>query len=188
MYIVLTHSQIARNMELGTRFMKQRDQNLEQNLVTARTYFILARDDLLKSPNPDPQRSTHAYHQLMNVEMEMSYNPILTAEQKMSHLRAAEIYATRASSCAHIWGSVGDVAHMMLQQAVLKGRSAEVEARLGMSPQEVRRQKDEAVSEIEGALQQMQHAKRANLEETTIWAINWRTRFQLSGKPLYNPR
>lgn len=173
-------SQVAKNMELGTHFLKQRGQDVEQNLVTARTYFALARAVLLKSSNPDPERSTQTYYQLMNVEMEMSYSPRLTAQDKMLHLQAAHFYGVEASSCARSGGSVGGVAQVMLQQAVLKGRRAEVDARLGMSPQEVRRQKDEAISEIAGALQELQHSKRPNLEETTVWAMNWRNRFSIS--------
>lgn len=169
--------QAAKNIEQGTHFLKQRDNNLEQNLVTARTYFALARGVLLKSTNPDPESFTQTYYQLMNVEMEMSYKKQMSAEEKMSHLQAAEFYGSEASSWARSGGSVGSLAQVALQQAVLKGRRAEVDARRGMSSEEVRRQKDEAIAGITAALKELQYSKRPSLEETTVKAMNWRNRF-----------
>lgn len=175
-------SQVAKSMEQGTRFLKQRDRNFEQNLVTARTHFAFARGVLGRSPNPDPAGFTQVYYQLMNVEMEMSYHRAMSAEDKMSHLKAAECYGVEASSWARNGGTAGCVTQVMLQQAVLKGRRAEVDVRLGLSPQEARRQKDEAIAAITGALQALQFFKRPNLAETTVWAMNWRNRFELSNQ------
>ena len=172
--------QLVKNMEQGTRFLKQRDGNVEQNLVTAQSYFALAKGLLLKAPNPNPESFTQLYYQLMNVEMEMSYGRELSAEKKRAHLQAADFYGAEASSWARSGGSAGSLTQVMLQQAVLMGRRAEVDARLGMSPQEVRRQKDNAISGITGALQELQYCRRSGLEETNVWAENWRRRFQPS--------
>lgn len=165
-------------MEQGKRLLKERGRNVEQNLVTAREHFKLAEDVLLPANNRDPESFTQLYYRIMTVEMEMSYNRGISSEEKMSHLQNAEVYGDKALSWARRGGSRGDIAEVMLQQAVLKGRRAEVDARLGMNPQEVRKQKEEAISEITEALQELQCCERANLGNTTKWAKNWQDRFQ----------
>ena len=170
----------VKNMEQGIRLLKQRGENIEQDLVTARTHFAVARGLLLVSRVPDPESLTQVCYQLMNVEMELSYNKKMSAEEKMSHVQAANSYGAEASSWACSGGSESDLAQVMLQQAVVKGRKAEVDAKLGMSSQEVRRQKDEAILEMKEALLKLKHFERPSLQETTVRAMNWRNRLQSS--------
>jgi hypothetical protein len=99
--------------------------------VTARQYFIQARD-ILESVNPsDSAAFFRVYYRLMNVELDMSHNRELSLERKESHLRKAEEYGDMAFEKARQSPNAGDLAQAKLEQAVLKVRRTEIEARRG---------------------------------------------------------
>ena len=116
----------------------------------------------------------------MNVEMDMSYNRELSLEERGSHLHKAEDFGGEALAFARRSPNAGDVAQVKLQQAVVKGRRAEFEVKRGVSPQEIRRLKDEALRDISGALRELQESNRSNFNENQVWAKQWSNRLTSS--------
>lgn len=158
--------------------MHRKDKKLyAQNLITARQYFANA-DKALASCKPDPAASVSVLYQLMNVEFEMAFNRDMSAEEKISHLQKAEQYGWDASGYARQSSSAGDSAHVKLFLAIIKGRKAEVHAKLGVSPHDIRKQKNEALSEIFLAIEEVRESGHANLKQSVDFSTTWTQRLE----------
>lgn len=140
-----------------------------------------ARKELLESSSLENAAAfVRVYYGLMNVEMDMSYNRELSLEERGSHLQKAEDFGSEALAFARKSPNAGDVAQVKLEQAVVKGRRAEFEVKRGVSSQEIRRMKNDALRDISGALRELQESNRSNFNENLIWAEQWRDRLTSS--------
>ena len=75
--------------------------------------------------------------------------------------------------------------------AVIKGRSAEVNERLGISSEAIRRQKDDALSEIAIKLEKIRELRPSKFQESLMFAETWTKRLEPSipsqPAPAYSP-
>jgi len=180
-----TQWSIADLMEQGLYYMHKKDKKLyAQNLITARQYFANAQNTLT-SFKPDPAQSVSVLYQLMNVEFEMAFNRDMSAEEKISHLQKAEQYGWDASGYARQSSNAGDSAHVKLFLGVIKGRKAEVHAKLGVSPEDIRKQKDEALSEIFIAMKEVRESGHVNLKQSIDFSTTWTQRLK---EPMPEPQ
>ena len=74
----------------------------------------------------------------------MAFHRDMTQQEKLSHLSAAEQHGWDASYDARQSTNGGLLAQVQLYMAIIKGRSAEINERLGISVQETRKKKDES--------------------------------------------
>ena len=102
----------------------------------------------------------------------------MSAEEKISHLQKAEQYGWDAAGYARQSSNAGDLAQVKLYMAIIKGRKAEIHARLGVSPQEIRNQKDSALSEILIAMEELQQVGRSL--ENIDWSKTWTQRLLIT--------
>ncbi len=83
-----------------------------------------------------------------------------------------------ASGYARQSSNVGDSAHVKLYSAVIKGRKAEVHARLGVNAQDIRKQKDEALSEIFIATEEVRKSGHVNVMQSIDFSKTWTKRLE----------
>ena len=112
----------------------------------------------------------------MGVEFEMAFHRDMTQQEKLSHLSAAEQHGWDASYDARQSTNSGLLAQIQLYMAIIKGRSAEINERLGVGAQETRKKKDDALSEIAIAVEKVRELCPANLKESTDFAETWTKR------------
>jgi hypothetical protein len=167
-------------MQQGKYYLQQQDRNDPQNLNAANENFMRARDILLRSNNPDPAALVRALHQIIMVRIEMSFNKGLRPEEKWAHVQTARSLGEDAFKYAQQSPTAGDVALVRLQHAIMGGREAEVAPRLGATPQEVRRRKDEAIKAITASLAELQRSGNLNIDKHRRWAESWRKRLTQS--------
>ncbi|KAL9124352.1 MAG: hypothetical protein Q9217_006313, partial [Psora testacea] len=161
-------------MEQGRRFARQRDRNFAKNLSIANQYFKKAHD--LLSPSSDRADFAAVQYQMMNVEFEMAFHRYMTPQEKLSHLQAAEQHGWDASYNARQSTNSGLLAQVQLYMGIIKGRSAEIHERLGVNAQEIRKQKDDALSEIFIAGENVRALRPANIQESIEFAKTWTDR------------
>ena len=161
----------VRLVDQGKVFVRQRDRNFAKNLITASQCF----KDALGLLPADADRTDFAstQYQLMGVEFEMAYHRDMTPQEKLSHLRSAEQYGWDASYNARQSTNAGLLAQIQLYMAIIKGRSAEVNERLGVGAQEIRRQKDDTLSEIAIAIEKVRELRPAKLQDSEEFAATW---------------
>ena len=106
----------------------------------------------------------------------MAFHRDMTQQEKLSHLSAAEQHGWDASYDARQSTNGGLLAQVQLYMAIIKGRSAEINERLGISVQETRRKKDEVLSEIAIAVEKVRELCPAKLKESTDFAETWTKR------------
>lgn len=144
----------------------------------ARQHLTKAQAVLQQWSNPDPAAVVQVLYQLMNVEFETAFSRDLTAEGKIIRLNKAEQYGWEASEYAKRSTNPGDSAQVRLYMAVIKGRKAEIHARLGVFDQDIRKQKDEALTEIFLAMEELQQSGRPDLPQSVEWSNTWTKRLQ----------
>lgn len=106
----------------------------------------------------------------------MAYHRDMAQREKISHLRSAEQYGWDACNNARQSTDHGLLAQVQLYMAVIKGRIAEVNERLGVGTPEIRKQKDDALSEITIAIEKVKELRPAKLQESIGFAETWKTR------------
>ena len=165
-------------MEKGKKYLRQKDRNDPQNLNAANENFIKAREILLSSHTPNSAALLDTLHEIINVRTEMSFNKELRKhpQKKWEHLQEAREFGKDALRYARQTSLAGDVALVKLQHAIIGGREAEVIAKMGATPQEVRQRKHEAVRAISTSLEELRNSGRLTFEKHRIWAEWWRTR------------
>lgn len=171
-------------MEQGKRLAQQRD---KKTLVTARQNFTTAQDILLHSSNLDRSALVQVLYQLMNVEFKIAFSRDLSPAGKLSGLQKAEQYGWEASHEANVLTIPGDATGIKLYMAVIKGRKAEVHSKLGVQAKEIRKQKDEALSEIFLAMEEIRASGSANVKDSEDFANTWTQRLQVPTSELETP-
>ena len=167
-------------MEQGKQFAQTTDHNFAKNLAIAGQYFTKAQSSL--SPSSDPAAFVLVLYQLMHVEFQKGFQKGMSPEEKISHLQKAEQYGWDAAGYARQSSNAGDSAQVKLYIAIIKGRKAEIHARLGVSPQEIRNQKDDALSGIFMAMEELQQVGRGL--ENIEWSKTWRQRLEIAPNSL----
>lgn len=163
-------------MEQGKQFAQTTDQNFANNLAIAGQYFTKAQNSL--SPSSEPAAFVLVLYQLMHVEFQKAFQKSMPPEEKLSHLQKAEQHGWDAAGYARQSSTAGDSAQVKLYMAIIKGRKAEIHERLGVSPQEIRNQKDEALTAIFMAVEELQQAGRGS--ENDDWSKTWTQRLQVA--------
>ena len=163
-------------MEQGKQLAQTTNQNFANNLAMAGQYFTKAQNSL--SPSSDPAAFVLVLYQLMHVEFQKAFQKGMTPEEKISHLQRAEQYGWDAAGYARQSSTAGDSAQVKLYMAIIRGRKAEIHARLGVTPQEIRNQKDEALSGIFIAMEELRQAGRG--PENIEWSKTWTERLQIA--------
>ena len=109
----------------------------------------------------------------MSVEFEMAFHRDMAPQEKLSHLRTAEQHGWDASYNARQSSNSGLLAQVQLYMAIIKGRSAQVHERLGVAAQEIRKQKDDALSEIGVAMERVREHRPTKVQESIDFAETW---------------
>ncbi|KAL9098679.1 MAG: hypothetical protein Q9163_005707, partial [Psora crenata] len=172
-------------MEQGKRFAGQRDRNFAKNLTIAKQYFKKAHD--LLSPGSDRADFASVQYQMMNVEFQMAFHRDMTPQEKLSHLQTAEQHGWDASNNARQSTNSGLLVQVQLYIAIIKGRRAEIHERLGVSAHEIRKQKDDALSEIFIACEKTRELNPSNLQESVAFAQSWTDRLKPPPQPAGPP-
>jgi len=176
-----TLTKAVQSFEQGRMFSRQRDRNFAKNLITASQCFKRALALLPADADRSDIASTH--YQLMGVEFEMAFHRDMAPQEKLSHLRTAEQHGWDASNNARQSTNSGLLAQVQLYMAVIKGRSAEINERLGVGALEIRRQKDDALSEIAIAIEKVRELRPARLQESDSFAETWNKRLRPPSPP-----
>ena len=189
-------------MNQGRYLAKRTDHNYATNLLNAKSCFQQARS--LLSPDSPSGRIDLASldYQMLDVEFNMAFHRDLTLHEKLSHLQAAEQHAWDAAYNARQSVAVegegegkgkgkgmGEkeggstpspplLAQVQLYSAVIKGRRAEIHARMQVPEDAVRRQKEDASSEIAIALKAIREAGLSRMTESERFADTWLKRLQ----------
>ena len=163
-------------MEQGKKLARTTDHNFAKNLAIAGQYFIKAQSSL--SPSSDPAAFVSVLYQLMHVEFQKGFQRGMSPEEKISHLQKAEQYGFDAADFARQSSNAGDSVQVKLYMAIIKGRKAEIHARLGVSPQEIRNQKDDALSDISKAMKELEQVGRGL--ENLKWSKTWTQRLEIA--------
>lgn len=112
-------------------------------------------------------------------------------EEKLSHLRGAEQYGWDASNNAGQSAGNDLLAQIELYAAVVKGRSAEVNERLGVSSEVIRRQRYDALSETAIKLEKIRELRLLKFQESLTFAETWTKRLEppipSQPAPAYSP-
>lgn len=175
-------------MDQGRHLAKRTDRNYATNLLNAKSCFQQARS--LLSPESPSGRANLASldYQLLDVEFNMAFHRDMTLHEKLSHLQAAEqhawdaAYNARQSTEKEEKGGGGGggplLAQVQLYNAIIKGRRAEIHARMQVPEDAVRRQKEDASSEIVIALEAIRAGSVGRVEESERFADTWLKRLQ----------
>ena len=172
----------------GKKLVRQRGTNFARNLITASQCFKRALD--LLPPDADRTGFAEIQYQLMGVEFEMAFHRDMMPQEKLSHLRSAEQHGWDASYNARQSTNSGLLAQVELYMAIIKGRSAEVNERLGVGPQQIRRQKDDVLSEIAIKIEKVRELRPNKLQESIDFADTWTKRLgppPSPSAPAYSP-
>ncbi|KAL8699744.1 MAG: hypothetical protein Q9201_005827 [Fulgogasparrea decipioides] len=178
-------SQYANLMEQGRRLARRRDRNFATNLMNAKSCFQQAHDLVsLNSPSGQMDLASVKY-QIMNVEFETAFHRDMTPQQKLSHLQTAEQFGWDATNDVQqsVSGSPsqaggGLLGQIQLYMAIIKGRKAEIHERLQVAAEATRRQKDDALSEIVIAMDEIRQSAPENVQESEQFARTWTERFK----------
>lgn len=169
-------------MEKGNHYFRKRESErrkpdaLAQDLLHARCQFLKAKETL------DTLRGSHSiaharvFFRLMNVEADMSYDKRSSIEERTTHLQRATEYGVQAALAAEETGTPAELAHVQLEQAIVDGRRAEMEAKSGTSALRVRAMKDAAIQAITRALDRIAESDEAKFHENRASAEYWKAR------------
>jgi len=160
------------NMQQGNDFLDRRPLR-NQDLVTARRYFLQACD-ILKSVNPsDSTAFVEVYYGLTNVELDMSFKTGLSLEEMELHLRTAEEYGDMAFEKARLSPYADNLAKIKFEQALLKARRVLIEAGKGSNTGEINRLGDKVQRAISGSLQELRDANCSTYQMFLDLAEDW---------------
>ena len=140
---------IAEKIEGGrsfySRFQRSKPRD-DQDLYSASRCFREAHDLLIESNVSDPTTSVSVLFRLMTIETDISHDPTLNLEERINHNRRANDYGDEALNLPST-----DVVttQIRLEQAFVKGRTAELEEKRETSTVEITRMKKEAWEEIQ---------------------------------------
>lgn len=106
----------------------------------------------------------------------MSYQRRLSPQQKWTHIKGARAFAERAREYALCSSVIGHLALVNLHLAILLGREAEVDRKLGKSAVEVCKKKEKALQDILISLEALTDSGQLDTERYWRWADEWRVR------------
>ena len=137
-----------------------------------------ARSILLRSQSPNPAAVVTILHEIINVQMQMSYHPGIDPQAKQAHLRIARGFSDHTLEYANRSSRLELSTLVRLHQAILLGREAEVSAKLGTDASIVRRQKNEAMNRIKSSMVELEGYEDTKIEKHRSWAKSWLTRLE----------
>lgn len=135
---------------------------------------------LVENNNKDPQLQLEVCFRLLILERETTFEKDTPLEQRMVHMKRAEIFGNEALSAAKTVGKAGVQAQVKLQIAFTQAREATIgeSLQVGSEDQEVSlRKKKAALQSINSAWQGLKIANRklydddVKLQETKKWWI-----------------
>ena len=128
------------------------------------------------SNTPNPAALVEILLEIVQIRTEMSYQRRLSPLDKWTHVSEAREFGERACEYAVDSSVVGHLALVKLHLAILLGREAEVDAKLGVSAVEVRGKKEKALGDISMSLEALLDSGQQDTERYRKWADEWRVR------------
>lgn len=128
------------------------------------------------STNPNPAALVEILLEIVQVRTEMSYQRRLSPQQKCTHIKGARAFAERAREHALCSSVIGHLALVNLHLAILSGREAEVDRKLGASAAEVCGKKEKALQDILISLEALTDSGQQDTDRYRRWADEWRGR------------
>ena len=125
---------------------------------------------------PNPAALVEILLEIAQVRTEISYQRRLSPLEKRTHVSEAREFAERAREYAVDSSVVGHLALVRLHLAILSGREAEVDEKLGVSAVEVRGKKEKALQDISTSLGALLESGQQDTERYRKWADEWRVR------------
>ena len=113
---------------------------------------------------------------MVQVRTEMSYQRRLSPQRKYTHIKGARAFAERARAYALCSEVSGHLALVDLHLAILSGREAEVDRKLGKSAVDVCGKKERALRDILVSLEALTDSGQEDMERYRRWADEWRGR------------
>jgi hypothetical protein len=165
---------IVEAMEQGHMYSKLRKGDFTQNLRTAEQHFLQARDILESVDASDYMAFVQVYRGLSQIELNLTFCSALSLQERTSHLEQAERYTALAFDKARLADEAGDLATVRLDQAILKGRRAQLGAGRRTDPREVSRLRDEALQGIADVERELKCSSHHYAENNRNWAKHWR--------------
>lgn len=160
----------------GEYYFRQTNKNDPKNLKAANQNFTRAYRLMKKSSNPNPAALVEILLEMVQVRTKMSYQRCLSPQDKMTYVSEARVSGERARTYALSSSVIGHLALVKLHQAILLGREAEVDEKLGTTAVEVRRKKDQALQEISTSLGALLDSGQRDTDRYQKWADDWRVR------------
>lgn len=156
---------ITRYLEQGKRLYKryQSNERLQDlhDLYNASHCLQQARDDLIEAKLSDPKICLQVYFRLTTIETDLSHDGNIRLHDQLEHIHLARDYATQALSYAK--DENGASAQVRLEQAIVKGRYAELEVLKHTRPTVTSRMKEEAQDALVSARKEL---KARNIEKS----------------------
>ena len=131
------------------------------------------------STNPNPAALVEILLEIVQVRTEMSYQRRLSPQQKYTHIKEARAFAERAREYALCSSVIGHLALVNLHLAILSGREAEVDRKLGASAGDVSEKEEKALQDISISLEALTDSGQQDTERYRRWADEWRGRLTM---------
>ena len=128
------------------------------------------------SNNPNPAALVEILLEIVQVRTEMSYQRRLNPLDKWTHIKGARAFGEIARAYALRSSVIGHLALVKLHLAILSGREAEVDEKLGIDAVEVWGKKERAVQDIATSLGALLESGQRDTERYRKWAEEWRGR------------
>ncbi len=103
----------------------------------------------------------------------MSFDKGLDLEEKITYVEDAELYGAKAMAIVGISLVAGGSLQAKLEQAVLKGRKAELELRRGTSHRVIGSMKADAIRELKGASKGLEESGNIKYEKDRDSVSEW---------------
>ena len=175
-YLANSKVNIASALKQGEYYFRQTNKNDPKNLVAANQSFTRAYSLVKKSNSPNHAALVEILLEMVQVCTEMSYQRCLSPQDKITYIKDAIMSCEKARTYALSSSVIGHLALVKLHQAILLGREAEVDGKLGETAVKVRRKKAEALQEISTSLGALRDSGQPDSDPYRKWADDWRVR------------
>lgn len=178
-YLANLKINIASALKQGSYYFRQTNKNNPKNLEAAIQNLIRAYNLMKNSSTPNPAALVEILLEIVQVRTEMSYRRRLTPQEKSTYVNEAKEFGERAREYAICSSVIGHLALVNLHRAILLGREAEVDEKLGTAAVEVGRKKENALRDISTSLGALLESGQQDTDRYWKWADEWRVRLTM---------
>lgn len=156
-----------------------RQNRTTESLTDALNDFAHAARLLHETSNDNPSLNLKVYFRLMTIESDLSHNRRESIDNRINHIRRAQENGSKASRWATLYQKEALKAQVMLEQAFVKGRMAELEEQKGETNiEEIRRVKGDAWRDMDDAMGLLGDLDRAKNQECLGRVEEWERRLR----------